>query len=282
MAQAPPPLPPGTYLGAPLRAVEAPGRLLVRESGYASGLRLPRHSHACVHLCLVMAGEYEEELEGRPARRSVGDLMLYPRGAIHAETHAGAGRHLIIELGTPLVTRASEQGVDLDGARALSSSGERRFLLLRLRRELLRADDLSPLSAEGCLLELLAELARDQGAAVSRARPPWLALVEDVLRGQLGAPPSLDELGRAVGVHPARVAREFRRAHGCSIGTFVRRLRVARAQDLLRRTAAPIAAVAVESGFYDQSHLGRVFRIETGMTPRQCRALNDSPVRKGE
>src|SRR4051812_20802985 len=99
---APAPLPPGTYLGAPLHAVASPGRFLVRESGYGGGLRLPRHSHACVHLCLVMAGEYEEELEGRPARRRPGDLMLYPTGALHAETHTSAGRHLIVELGMPL------------------------------------------------------------------------------------------------------------------------------------------------------------------------------------
>ena len=75
----------------------------------------------------------------------------------------------------------------------------------------------------------------------------------------------------------ARVARAFRHVHGCSVGTFVRRLRVARAQELLRRTAARIATVAVDAGFYDQSHLGRVFRAEIGMTPRQYRALAGRP-----
>jgi AraC family transcriptional regulator len=40
----------------------------------------------------------------------------------------------------------------------------------------------------------------------------------------------------------------------------------------MRRTNQPLAWIAQESGFSDQSHLTSVFRRETGLTPGQFRA----------
>ena len=39
----------------------------------------------------------------------------------------------------------------------------------------------------------------------------------------------LSELAKAVGVHPVTLARGFRKAYGCSVGAYLRWLRVARA-----------------------------------------------------
>jgi AraC family transcriptional regulator len=44
------------------------------------------------------------------------------------------------------------------------------------------------------------------------------------------------------------------------------------AKTLMRRTNQPLAWIAQEAGFADQSHLTSVFRPETGMTPGQFRA----------
>jgi AraC family transcriptional regulator len=73
-------------------------------------------------------------------------------------------------------------------------------------------------------------------------------------------------------MHPVSLARAFRRAHGCSITWYRRRSRVRRAADLLT-TAMPLADVAMESGFTDQSHFCRVFKVETGLTPSVYRRL---------
>jgi AraC-like DNA-binding protein len=50
---------------------------------------------------------------------------------------------------------------------------------------------------------------------------------------------------------------------------FVGRLR---AKTLIRRTNQPLAWVAQEVCFVDQSHLTAIFRRETGVTPGQFRA----------
>jgi AraC family transcriptional regulator len=48
--------------------------------------------------------------------------------------------------------------------------------------------------------------------------------------------------------------------------------RLERAKTLLRRTREPLAAIAQEAGFADQSHLTQMFRREIGVTPGRFRA----------
>jgi AraC-like DNA-binding protein len=54
---------------------------------------------------------------------------------------------------------------------------------------------------------------------------------------------------------------------GWSFTELLTRLRVDRACQLLVRTDAPLAQIALECGFGDQSYFTRVFRKRTGQTP---------------
>jgi len=65
---------------------------------------------------------------------------------------------------------------------------------------------------------------------------------------------------------------------------FVLRARVQAAAELLRSTGRPIAEIALDCGFYDQSAFTRQFRKRTGVTPerwrrRSARELTDWPQR---
>jgi AraC family transcriptional regulator len=68
-------------------------------------------------------------------------------------------------------------------------------------------------------------------------------------------------------MHPVALARAFRRHLGCSLTAYRRRARIRRAVELLSSTRMPLADVAMESGFTDQSHLCRIFRSDVGVTP---------------
>lgn len=102
-------------------------------------------------------------------------------------------------------------------------------------------------------------------------RPSWLRVVRDYLNDRYLDAPSLSEVARLVGVHPVHVARAFRRTYGCSVGSYVRQLRVDRALYLLASTSMPLVVVSAESGFADQSHLTRELKRAVGMTPRDYR-----------
>jgi AraC-like DNA-binding protein len=71
-------------------------------------------------------------------------------------------------------------------------------------------------------------------------------------------------------VHFAAV---FRRHYGCSVGEYLRRRRVHRARQRLAETDLPLAEIATEAGFADQSHLTRMFKRFVGLTPGQYRTF---------
>jgi AraC-like DNA-binding protein len=97
-------------------------------------------------------------------------------------------------------------------------------------------------------------------AAVQRAR--------EYIDQNLARPLTLQELAQLAGLSIWRFATVFRQQVGISPHRYICRMRVERAQELMRGGLAP-ACAASEAGFYDQSHLSRHFKTICGVTPGQ-------------
>jgi len=146
-------------------------------------------------------------------------------------------------------------------------------LATKLYGEFRRMDRVSPLAIEGLVLELLAVASRREASKSPPVASTWLKRTADLLRVQFNQSLTLSEISEQAGVHPGHLAREFRRCFGTTVGEYVRQLRIDCARRLLRDCATPLKHVALEVGFFDQSHFCRVFRELTGMTPTEYRAL---------
>jgi AraC-like DNA-binding protein len=103
---------------------------------------------------------------------------------------------------------------------------------------------------------------------LERARPPttevmwaWDRLVRD--HGRLPIGDLITELGWS----RRRIASAFREEVGLHPKAAARILRFERAKALLERSDRSLAEIALESGFYDQSHLSNEFRRISGITP---------------
>jgi AraC-like DNA-binding protein len=79
---------------------------------------------------------------------------------------------------------------------------------------------------------------------------------------------SLEELSAHVGLSPFYFSRIFRQYTGLPPHAYRKQQRIHLAKQLLRGNM-PIAQVAAESGFSDQSHLTRHFKQIVGVTPGQ-------------
>ena len=97
------------------------------------------------------------------------------------------------------------------------------------------------------------------------------AAIEGVLRHideNLNQPLTLSALAGLTGLSMWRFATVFRQQVGVAPHRYICRLRLERAQALIRE-GVPAATAASEAGFYDQSHLSRHFKSVFGMTPGQ-------------
>lgn len=106
-----------------------------------------------------------------------------------------------------------------------------------------------------------ASLAPQQVAALQRA----LRYVDE----HLSQPLRVTELAAAACVSRFHLVRLFRIGTGASPLRYVRRRRIERARQLLPGAQLPMACLAQQLGFFDQSHFVRSFRAETGCSPGQ-------------
>jgi AraC family transcriptional regulator len=83
---------------------------------------------------------------------------------------------------------------------------------------------------------------------------------------------TLTDLAGVACLSPYHFSRSFKLAVGVGPQRYVRQRRLDRAKTLLRRTNQPLAWIAQEAGFADQSHLSSIFRREMGVTPGRFRA----------
>lgn len=74
-----------------------------------------------------------------------------------------------------------------------------------------------------------------------------------------------------VHINKSYLARLFKKQTGMTITDYTNMLRVERAKPMLMNTAMPIENISSNSGFSSQNYFSRIFRIYTGMSPRQYR-----------
>ncbi len=86
---------------------------------------------------------------------------------------------------------------------------------------------------------------------------------------------SLDQLAKAAYISPFYLIRQFRRKYGLTPFQYLRNLRIEKAKHLLETRS--ISEVAVEVGFFDQSHFLKHFRkVEGEMPSRYTRGIRTS------
>ena len=96
---------------------------------------------------------------------------------------------------------------------------------------------------------------------------PGLVLRINQMAQRAGAPPSIKELARALGISPSHLRARFRASCGVSIGRHLRRLRLEQACGLLRLGPQRVSEIAEQCGFGSIYSFSRAFRLAYGISP---------------
>jgi transcriptional regulator GlxA family with amidase domain len=105
--------------------------------------------------------------------------------------------------------------------------------------------------------------------AVALPQPVRKAL--DVIRTGAGTALTREAVARQAGVSPRALADLLKERTGRSFSELLREARIERACELLVKTELTVAAIALDSGFCDQSYFTHVFQDLKKTTPRQYR-----------
>ena len=101
---------------------------------------------------------------------------------------------------------------------------------------------------------------------------PWQErLAKEMIEARLGGDIRLSDLAVACRLSVTHFARAFRQSTSIPPHRWLVRRRIERVQNLLLNTNCPIADIALDCGFHDQSHLTTVFNRIVGTSPAAWR-----------
>ncbi|UGQ46392.1 AraC family transcriptional regulator [Massilia endophytica] len=241
-----------------------------------------RHSHDCYAIGVTGEGTQSFRCKGRRYDSRPGEFVLFNPDEDHDGDRGSSDgfRYQMLYLPEQFVRDCVDADAGLDASFYLQAPNlsDRRMArdFLRLAR-VLWTERYETLRAETLLREFIAGLLMQHGERPRpEAIPPKavgmekLARAKDYIRSNFWRELTVGELATVAGLSRAHLTRAFTAAFHTPPHVYLNAVRIAQAQRLIRN-GMPLAAVAAECGFSDQSHFARRFKGSIGLAPSQWR-----------
>jgi AraC-like DNA-binding protein len=121
---------------------------------------------------------------------------------------------------------------------------------------------------EGMLIDVYHKFLKEKKQ--SKSVPMWAKELKEIIQDQIDTnlALSLKEISESLNVHPSYLSREFSKYFdNMSFGDYIRKLRIEKSIALLQDPKYSLAEIAYLTGFSDQSHYNRIFKLHTGKSP---------------
>ena len=252
---------------SPIQARLGTGDVLLSELRQPCSRSVPRHEHELAYVTVVLHGDYLEGDRGKLDELRPFTAVFNPAGTTHSTVIGPSGASFFTvelrgealrQLGIRLPRRTTFDR----GAGAMLWPGLRLYSAFKTQT----AD---PLLIEAYVFDMLGAITGYE--TPHRMVPRWFTRVKERLHEGFRDGLRMRDLAHDAGVHPVHLARVFRKIERRTPGEYQQQLQVRAACELLRDPEWPLAAIAAECGFADQSHLTRVFRRMAGTTPARFR-----------
>ncbi|MDR5837351.1 AraC family transcriptional regulator [Caballeronia sp. LZ034LL] len=254
-----------------------PGEGIERIEAWFGGKAYGMHRHDTYAIGRTLAGvqsfNYRRGLRNSIAGQT---MVLHPDEAHDGQAGTGEGFRYRMLYVDPALIQAVLGGRALPFIEGGLTTDPR---VSRATEALLRRTEgplppLEPLERHDALTELALALAQASGARLADDTGDYASAVRahDFLHAHCDRIMTLDELERVTGRDRFALSRDFRKFYGTSPYRYLtlRRLDLARR---LMLAGAPLADVAAQAGFADQSHMTRQFTRAYGMPPARWRAI---------
>ncbi|MES3018781.1 MAG: chromate resistance protein ChrB domain-containing protein [Bacteroidota bacterium] len=125
---------------------------------------------------------------------------------------------------------------------------------------------------EKMLMEVFNKFLKEKNTG--KKTPEWAKQLKEIIQDQIDTnlALSLKDISKDLDVHPSYLSREFSKYfEDLSYGEYIRKLRIEKAIQLIHSGNYKLTEVAYLTGFSDQSHFTRIFKLHTGKNPSDFR-----------
>ena len=125
---------------------------------------------------------------------------------------------------------------------------------------------------EKLLHEVYNKFLKDKKA--SGKTPLWVKELKNIIQDQIDAQFTFDlkKITSELDLKPSYLSREFsKHFEDLNFGEYVRKLRIEKAINLIENSTHTLTEIAYMTGFSDQSHFTRIFKLHTGKNPSSYR-----------
>lgn len=251
---------------------------LVLGTGRFSEFHFDRHYHLDYHVGLVTEGAQRQHFKGDSMIVTPGSIAFMPPGEIHDGSGEGERPYTLktFRLSPALLQNLS---LELTGSHRQPEFAAGLLVNTRLANNLLRLHEAmhSPvrISALAIQTEWLSQLhfLFTQSGAIRPSEvkgtlaPAQWQTIKDYCLAHLSEKITLDTLASLCVLGRFHFLRQFKQTIGMTPHAWLLRLRLEHACTLLAEGTQTLTEVALNVGFYDQSHFNRAFRQAFGVPP---------------
>lgn len=121
----------------------------------------------------------------------------------------------------------------------------------------------------------------------SKKTPSWVKDLKEIIQDQIDTQFNFDlkKISNDLELNPSYLSREFSKYfEDLNFGEYVRKLRIEKAINLIQNSDLTLTEIAYMTGFSDQIHFTRIFKLHTGKNPSSYRknASKSKPDTKGK
>lgn len=230
------------------------------------------HYHENAYFTFILEGNVIEGNKKEVHNCSAGSLLFHNWQEPHYNIKPkGFTRGFHIELEKNWFTGFTFNNNSIQGS-FLIENPDIKLLLYKIVKETKLDDTTSSLSIQTLVLQALAKMF-DTATPSPKGMPAWVNIIKDMLHTSLYTKLSLEDLAKTAGIHPVHLSRYFPRYFYCSIGEYIRKIKIEKSLSLLPNKKISLTEIAFECGFSDQSHFTRCFKEINGITPSGYRKI---------
>jgi len=238
--------------------------VVVERVTYAPNLYMPPHTDKLSRISIILDGTMNEAAGTDDVFATAGSLVIKPNHAVH-ENVFGNKPVKLLTIGfedDSLFSRHFTKWQYISHPKIYVEAIGLWTKLLKIKKE---ADILVTLN----FFSSIALPGENESPKVAF----WVEQLKELLTHDLSESGNIAALSKKLSLHRVYMTRAFKKECGVSPVEFRKFTKIATAMLNLALTKETLATIAYDTGFADQSHMNREFRLHAGCTPASFRKM---------